>query len=151
MQGDHPSTPGHYLDPRDRRTSRRTLQRARKALDAAHQKTNQGRGKDVERKSPKTDFPSQLANPAHYAGFALSHRLCFYWLTYETGHFICSQKRTFSLANDNAGDLIELRLDEAHAEHGDWRADREPCKRLKHGAAHHHGNYAPALGAQRSE
>src|ERR1035441_1738964 len=100
MQGDHPSTPGHYLDPRDRRTSRRTLQRARKALDAAHQKTNQGRGKDVERKSPKTDFPSQLANPAYNAGFALSHRLCFYWLTYETGHFICSQKRTFPLAND---------------------------------------------------
>src|ERR1017187_5034812 len=103
MQGDHPSTPGHYLDPRDRRTSRRTLQRARKALDAAHQKTNQGRGKDVERKSPKTDFPSQLANPAYNAGFALSHRLCFYWLTYETGHFICSQKRTFPLANDTAG------------------------------------------------
>src|ERR1019366_9427013 len=24
-------------------------------------------------------------------------------LTYETGHFICSQKRTFSLANDIAG------------------------------------------------
>src|SRR4249919_346590 len=24
-------------------------------------------------------------------------------LTYETGHFICSQKRTFSLANDTSG------------------------------------------------
>ena len=32
-----------------------------------------------------------------------SHRLCYYWLTYETGHFICSQKRTFSLANDTDG------------------------------------------------
>jgi hypothetical protein len=78
MQGDHPSAPGHYPDPHDRRTSRRTLQRGRKALDAADQKTNQGRGKDVERKSPKTDFPSQLANPAYYAGFALSHRLYGY-------------------------------------------------------------------------
>src|ERR1017187_10441375 len=102
MQGDHPSAPGHYPDPHDRRTSRRTLQRGRKTLDAADQKTNQGRGKDVERKSPQTDFPAQLANPAHYAGFALSHRLCYYWLTYETGHFICSQKRTFSLANDTS-------------------------------------------------
>src|ERR1035441_7134268 len=73
MQGDHPSTPGHYLDPRDRRTSRRTLQRARKALDAAHQKTNQGRGKDVERKSPKTNFPSQLANPILIAGHRVGH------------------------------------------------------------------------------
>src|ERR1019366_4968824 len=94
MQGDHPSTSRHYLDPHDRRTSRRTLQRARKALDAAHQKTNQGRGKDVERKSPKTDFPSQLANPAHYAGFALSHRLYGYYfmrpnisLATKSGHF----------------------------------------------------------------
>ena len=32
-------------------------------------------GKDVERKSPKPDLPSQSANPAHCAGFALSHRL----------------------------------------------------------------------------
>src|ERR1017187_7408413 len=47
MQGDHPSTPGHDLDPDDRRTSRRTLQRGRKTPDAADQKTNQGRGKDV--------------------------------------------------------------------------------------------------------
>jgi hypothetical protein len=47
----------------------------RKAADAADQKANQGRGKDVERKSQKADFPSQLANPAHYARFALSHRL----------------------------------------------------------------------------
>ena len=31
--------------------------------------------KAVERKSPKPDFPSQLANPANCAGFALSHRL----------------------------------------------------------------------------
>ena len=46
-----------------------------KTPDAADQRTNQGRGKDVERKSPKTDFPSQLANPANHAGFALSHRL----------------------------------------------------------------------------
>jgi len=49
----------------------------RKALDATDEKANQGRGKDVESKSPKTDFPSQLANPAHYAGFALSHRLYY--------------------------------------------------------------------------
>ncbi|MGA7316303.1 MAG: hypothetical protein WBX22_20295, partial [Silvibacterium sp.] len=37
-------------------------------------------------------------------------------LTYETGHFICSQKRTFSLASDNvavnvvaAGGIMSLR------------------------------------------
>ena len=78
MQGDHPSAPGPDTDTHDRRTSCRTLQRGRKTLDAADQKTNQGGGKDVERKSPKTDFPSQLANPAHYAGFALSHRLYGY-------------------------------------------------------------------------
>ena len=53
----------------------RGLQRGRKAPDAAEQKTNQGRGKDVERKS---SFPPQLANPAQYAGFALSHRLYGY-------------------------------------------------------------------------
>src|ERR1019366_3995083 len=82
MQGDHPSAPGHYLDPHDRRTSSRTLQRGRKAVDAADEETDQGRGKDVERKSPKTDFPPQLANP---------------------GHFTCSQKRTFSPATDTSG------------------------------------------------
>ena len=47
-------------------------------VDAADQKTNQGRGKDVERKSQKTDFPFQLANPANCAGFALYHRLGCY-------------------------------------------------------------------------
>src|SRR5580658_7137344 len=75
MQGDHPSAPGPNTDPHDRRTSRRSLQRGRKAVDSADQKTNQGSGKDVERKSPNADFPSPLANPAHDAGFALSHRL----------------------------------------------------------------------------
>jgi hypothetical protein len=93
MQGGHPSAFRHYLDPQDRRTSRRTLQRGRKAVDAADQKTDQGRGKDVERKSPKTDFPSQLANPAHYSGFALSHRHyddCWMILPFDqTGHFTC--------------------------------------------------------------
>ena len=78
MQGDHPSASGHYPDPDDRRTSRRTLQRGRKTADAAEQKANQGRGKDVERKSPKADFPSKPANPANCAGFALSHRLYGY-------------------------------------------------------------------------
>src|ERR1700720_811579 len=104
MQGDHPSAPGPDTDPHDRRTSCRTLQRGRKIVDATDKKTGQGRGKDVERKSPKTDFPSQLANPAHYAGFALSHRHyddCRMILLFdETGHFTCSQKRTFSLATD---------------------------------------------------
>jgi hypothetical protein len=83
MQGDHPSASGQYFDPHDRRTSHRTLQRAGKAIDAAQQKTNQGRGKDVDRKSPKADFPSQLANPANCAGFALSHRLYDdYWMIF---------------------------------------------------------------------
>src|ERR1019366_4440104 len=75
MQGDHPSAPGPDTDPHDRRTPRRALQRARKAPDAANEKADQGRGKDVERKSHKTDFPFQLANPAKCAGFALYHRL----------------------------------------------------------------------------
>src|SRR5271167_1095312 len=94
MQGDHSSAPGPNADPHDRRTSRRSLQCGRKAVDAADQKTNQGRGKDVERKSPKTDFPSQLANPAHDAGFALSHRPYGYQLmkpdtslATKSGHF----------------------------------------------------------------
>ena len=39
----------------DRRTSRRTLQRRRKTPDAADQKTNQGRGKDVTTASTTTD------------------------------------------------------------------------------------------------
>src|ERR1017187_2500105 len=75
MQGDHPSASGRYFDHHDLRASNRTLQLGSKAIDAAEQKPNQGRGKDVERKSPKADFTSQLANPAKYAGFALYHRL----------------------------------------------------------------------------
>jgi hypothetical protein len=31
-------------------------------------------------------------------------------LTYETGHFICSQKRTFSLANDTSGLAVTQEL-----------------------------------------
>src|SRR5271156_1609409 len=97
MQGNHPSAPGQYADPHDRGAPHRTLQPGRKAPDAAEQKTNQGRGKDVERKS---SFPSQLANPRKLRGirtFPPPLRL----LIYETGHFICYQKRTFLLANDN--------------------------------------------------
>jgi hypothetical protein len=61
-------------------SSHRTLQRGRKTPDAAEQETNQGRGKEVERKSLKADFTSQLANPAQYAGFAPSHRLDDSWM-----------------------------------------------------------------------
>ena len=75
---DHPPAPGHHLDSDDRWTSHRTLQRGRKAPYAAEQKTNQGRGKDVGWKSQKADFPTPLANPAHYAGFTLSHHLYGY-------------------------------------------------------------------------
>ena len=75
IEGDHPSAPGPNTDHHDRGTSHRTLQRGRKTPDAAEPKTDQGRGKDVERKS---SFPSQPANPAHHAGFALSHRLYGY-------------------------------------------------------------------------
>ena len=46
-------------------------------VDTVDEKAGQGGGKDVARKSPKADFPSQLANPANYAGFALFHRLCY--------------------------------------------------------------------------
>ena len=72
----------------------------------------------------------------------------------DAGDCGCDAKSDDSAGHDrrvDAGDLIELRLDVAHAEHGDWRADREPCKRLKHGTVHHHGNYEPALGAQRGQ
>src|ERR1022692_944856 len=75
MQGHHPPASGSNPHPHRRRTPCRTLQRARKALDAVDQEADQGRGKDVERKSPKADFPFQLANPAKHAGFALYHRL----------------------------------------------------------------------------
>src|ERR1700722_20230930 len=96
MQGNHPSAHGHDADPHDRGTSHRTLQRGREAPDAADEKTNQGRGKDVERKSPKTDFPFQLANPANCAGFALYHRLYYDEMSFlkpdtsfvlKSGHF----------------------------------------------------------------
>src|ERR1039458_8921307 len=102
MQGDHPSAPGPNTDPDHRRTSGRTLQCGRKAVDAVDEKAGQGRGKDVERKSHKTHFPSQPANPAYCAGFTLSHRLLRLTIN-QTGHFICYQKRTFSLANDTSG------------------------------------------------
>ena len=101
MQGDHPSAPGHDTDPHDRRTSHRTLQRGRKAVDAAEQKTNQGRGKDVERKSPNRLSLSTCKSRTlrGIRTFPPPLRL----LTYETGHFTCYQKRTFSLANDTSG------------------------------------------------
>src|SRR5271163_1748797 len=102
LQGDHRSAPGRNTYPHHRRTPCRTLQRARKALDAAHQKASHGHGKAARWKSQKANFPTSLANPAHNAGFALSHRLCDDWLTDETGHFICYEKRTFLLANDNS-------------------------------------------------
>ena len=103
MQGDHPSASGRNTYPYHRRTPCRTLQRARKALDAAHQKASQGRGKDVWWKSQKDDFPSTLANPANNAGFALYHRLYGYWMIYQSGHFTCSENRTFPLAKDTDG------------------------------------------------
>jgi hypothetical protein len=66
MQGDHPSASGPNTYSHHRRRHRsRTLQRARKALDAADEKAGQGRGKDAWRKSQKDDFPTTLANPAH--------------------------------------------------------------------------------------
>ena len=65
--------------------------------------------KTLRWKSQKADFPTPLANPAHYAGFALSHRLYDDYLTYETGHFICSQKRTFLLANDTSEPMLGRR------------------------------------------
>jgi hypothetical protein len=34
-----------------------------------------GCGKDAQWKSPNTDFPTELGNPAQYAGFPLSHSL----------------------------------------------------------------------------
>src|ERR1035438_9916474 len=104
MQGHHPPASGSNPHPHRRRAPCRTLQRARKALDAVDQEADQGRGKEVERKSPKADFPFQLANPAKYAGFALYQRLYYdYWMIYKTGHFTCYEKRTFLLANDTDG------------------------------------------------
>ena len=76
------------------------LVRKLQSIDAAHQKANQGRGKDVWWKSQKDDFPSTLANPAKSAGFALYHRLYGYWMIYQSGHFTCLENRTFALAKD---------------------------------------------------
>ena len=39
----------------------------------AKKRGGEGCGKDVGWKSPKTDFPTPLGNPAKYAGFPLSH------------------------------------------------------------------------------
>ena len=55
----------------------------------------QGRGKDARWKSPKTDFPTALGNPAKCAGFPLSHRLGGGGRLTKTGHFTCYEKRTF--------------------------------------------------------
>ena len=66
---------GHYTDPHDRRTSRRSLRREGKLLTPLTKK---------QIKAGKDPPPLRLLND-------------------ETGHFICSQKRTFSLANDISG------------------------------------------------
>src|ERR1035438_2702444 len=125
MQGDHPSASGRNTYPHHRRTPCRTLQRARKALDAAHQKASQGRGKDVWWKSQKDDFPSTLANPANNAGFALYHRLYGYWMIYQSGHFTCSENRTFPLAKDTDGLATTGRNPEfGQKYHTKYRADR---------------------------
>ena len=87
------------LNPHDRRTSRRSLQRRRKAVDAADQKQIQGRGKDVGRKSSSPSPTCKSRTQRGIRTFPPPLRL----LTYETGHFTCYEKRTFLLANDISG------------------------------------------------
>ena len=48
------------------------------STDAADQKQIKAMEKTLGGKVTKQDFPSQLANPAPCAGFALSHRLYGY-------------------------------------------------------------------------
>ncbi len=49
------------------------LQCGRKISAEGKNRRAQGYGKDARRKSPKTDFPVLLGNPAKCAGFPLSH------------------------------------------------------------------------------
>jgi hypothetical protein len=71
-----------------------------------------GYGKDAERKSPTTDFPSPLGNPAHPAGFPLSHSPDYYRkvlkskssISYEKGDISNVVTRgTFLLSVDTSG------------------------------------------------
>jgi hypothetical protein len=75
---------------------RKTNDGAKDQVVITRSKTNDGAmgyGKDAERKSQTTDFPSPLGNPAHTAGFPLSHSPDYYWrvlkskssITYEKG------------------------------------------------------------------
>ena len=54
-------------------------------------------GKDAPWKSPTTDFPSALGNPAKCAGFPLSHRLGGDGRLTKTGHFIATKSGRFNL------------------------------------------------------
>src|ERR1035438_10481430 len=94
LQGDRQPASGCNHHTHHRNSAPRTLQRARKALDADHQTASQSCGKDAWWKSQKNDFPTTLANPAKRAGFALSHSFYDYWLIQETGHLTSLASKT---------------------------------------------------------
>lgn len=55
------------------------LQCGRSVIGEGKNRRAWGCGKDARRKSPKSDFPASLGNPAHNAAFPLSHSLGRYW------------------------------------------------------------------------
>ena len=84
------------LEPQLWATLPRSLRRARRSYPQLETGGGQGRGKAAPWKSPTTNFPTALGNPAKCAGFPLSHRLgCGYGRLTETGHFTCYKNRTF--------------------------------------------------------
>jgi hypothetical protein len=56
-----------------------------------------GYGKDAERKSQTTDFPAPLGNPAHPAGFPLSHSPDYYGRVLKSKSSISYQKGDISI------------------------------------------------------
>src|SRR5271170_6336602 len=86
--------PQPELQPASARTLSRPPHRDPRAQPASG-------GKAEGWKSPKTDFPTPLGNPANRAGFPLSHRLpCGGWLNLKTEQFTCYELRTSSFAKN---------------------------------------------------
>src|ERR1039458_706800 len=75
LRRDCAPTLGRDLKPQLWTALSRSVRRARRSDSQPETGVGQGRGKDARWKSPKTDFPIALGNPAKCAGFPLSHRL----------------------------------------------------------------------------
>jgi hypothetical protein len=94
LHGAGPSASRWHSHHHSRTAAPGTLQRGRQVA-VSENGGGTGCGKDAGWKSPKTDFPTPLGNPAKCAGFPLSHNLGYGWLIQKpdrscatkTGHF----------------------------------------------------------------